>query len=79
MPSMTYYVVLAYDLDREGNLVAHEPEPQPSQSVAIAHARALAGTAAGVIAFEGTGDPDFGGYTEAKILFAEEQLPDEFE
>lgn len=79
MTAITYYVVQAYDLDEEGNLVAREAQQATSSDQAMRVAAALAREAAGVIAFSRTGDPDIGEYGEAIIIHKAGAVPDELE
>jgi hypothetical protein len=78
MASITYYVVQAYDLDEEGNLIAREAQQATSSDQAKRFAVVLAQEAAGVMAFSRTGDPDIGEYGEPTIILKTGALPDEW-
>jgi len=79
MPSITYYVVQAFDLDEEHNLVPREPTAHASEAAARTTAIALARDAVGVIAFSRTGNPAEGEYGPATIIHQIGQVPEEME
>jgi len=60
MATITYYVVLTFVRNEEGEeeLIAEPPTQMPSASAATSRARSLAGSKAGVIAFARSGDPE---------------------
>lgn len=78
MPNITYYVVLAFvrNEEGEGELIAEAPAQMPSETAATSRARSLASTKAGVIAFAWTGDPDIGEFADAFVLFEASEIPD---
>ena len=78
MPNMTYYVVLSFvrNEEGEGEMIADAPVQMPSAVSATSRARSLATTKAGVIAFARTGDPDMGEYADAMVLFKAGEVPD---
>ncbi|MEA2880553.1 MAG: hypothetical protein QOF14_5749 [Hyphomicrobiales bacterium] len=78
MPNITYYVVLAFvrNEEGEGELIAEAPAQMPSATAATSRARSLASTRAGVIAFARTGDPDIGEFADAVLLFKAGEVPD---
>ena len=77
MPKITFYVVQAFEMNDDGELVAHEPQSCSSASLAKRTAETLAKDAAGVIAWSRDGDPDIGEYGNPTILFKAGVLPDE--
>lgn len=68
MASVTYYAVLPFVRDEEGNLCPDEAVECQSPAGAASRARALAATKAGAIAFSRTGDPDIGDFSDAVII-----------
>ena len=66
--AITYYVVVPFGRDEEGNLVPLEAMEAPSRDAARRRAEAIAGTHAGAVAFSRTGDPDSGEFGDAVIL-----------
>jgi len=68
MPSITDYVVPAFDRDDKNNRVPRHPIEQTSEGAARTVAIALARQAAGIIAFSRTGNPDEGEYGPATII-----------
>jgi hypothetical protein len=66
--SVTYYVVVPFDLSPEGNLTAGEAKEAPSAAAAERQARAIVRTHAGAVAFWRTGDPAIGEFPDAVIL-----------
>ena len=79
MPNITYYVVLTFvrNEEGEGELIAEAPAQMPSAIAATSRARSLASTKAGVIAFRRTGDPDIGEFANAEVLFKAGEVPDD--
>ena len=77
MPKITFYVVQAFEMNDDGDLVAQEPKSCSSASLAKHTAESLAKDAAGVIAWSRDGDPDIGEYGSPTILFKAGVLPDE--
>lgn len=78
MPNITYYVVLAFvrNDDGEGELMAEAPVQMPSATAATSRTRSLVSTKAGVIAFARTGDPDIGEFADAVVLFKSGEVPE---
>lgn len=68
MASVTYWAVLPFVRDEDGNLCADEAVECQSSAGAAARARALAATKAGAIAFSRTGDPETGDWADAIVL-----------
>ena len=64
---ITYHVVVPFDRDEEGNLVAGEAKEAPNGEIARRRAQALAAAHAGAIAFSRTGDPDSGEFQDAVV------------
>lgn len=79
MPNITYYVVLPFIWDAEGNLIAEEAAEAPSGSVAMRRAAALISTKAGAVAFSRTGDPQLGDFAAAIILGRYGETPDDLD
>jgi len=79
MPNITYYVVLAFVRNEEGDgeLVAEAPVQMPSATAAMSRARSLAAGKAGAIAFARTGDPDTGEFADAVLLFKAGEVRDD--
>ena len=79
MASITYYVVLTFGRndEGEGELIAETPLQMLSASAATSRARSLAGTKAGVIAFARTGDPEVGEFADALVLFKAGEVPED--
>ena len=78
MPNITYYVVLTFvrNEEGEGELIAEAPAQMPSAIAATSRARSLADSKAGVIAFARSGDPDIGEFADAEVLFKAGEVPD---
>ncbi|MDX7952588.1 hypothetical protein P7D22_15565 [Lichenihabitans sp. Uapishka_5] len=68
MASVTYYVVVPFNKDPEGNLIPGEAKEAPNGDRARRLAQGLAATNAGAIAFSRTGDPDHGDFGDAQIV-----------
>jgi hypothetical protein len=79
MANVTYYVVMAFvrNEEGEGELVAEAPEQMPSSTAATARARSLVNTKAGAIAFSRTGDPELGEFADAVVLFKAGEVPED--
>ena len=65
---VTYYVIIAFDRDAEGDLKPGEAREVMSPIVAERRARALALEHPGAVAFSRTGDPATGEFQDAVIL-----------
>lgn len=75
---VTYFVVLGFQLGRNGVLIADEPkEVHNGEARCVATAKRLAESRAGVIAFSRTGDPKLGDWEDAVILFQAGVVPEE--
>ena len=68
MPNITYYAVLPFVRDQDGNLCPDEAVECQSSAGAAARARALAASKAGAVAFSRTGDPESGEWADAVVL-----------
>jgi hypothetical protein len=68
MESVTYYVVVTFDRNNEGELQSGEPREAPSSEAARRRAATLSRNHVGVVAFSRTGDPARGEFDEAVIL-----------
>jgi hypothetical protein len=66
--SVTYYVVVPFDRNDEGDLTAGEAKEVPNASAAERQAQSLASVHAGAVAFSRTGDPSIGEFQDAVIL-----------
>lgn len=68
MASVTYYVVLPFVRDEDGELVAEEGIEAQSAFAAQRRAQATIGKKVGAVAFSRTGDPSIGEFDDAVIL-----------
>ena len=68
MGQVTYWAVLPFVHDEDGNLCADEAVECQSPAAAAARARALAAAKAGAVAFSRTGDPETGDWADAVVL-----------
>lgn len=75
MADVTYYVVLPFVRDEDGELVAEEGVEAPSAYAAQRRAQAMIGKKAGAIAFSRTGDPTIGEFDDAEILGRYGEVP----
>ena len=66
--SVTYYVVVPFDRNAEGELTAGEAKETPSAASAERQARLAALAHAGAVAFSRTGDPSIGEFENAVVL-----------
>jgi hypothetical protein len=66
--SVTYYVVVPFDRNDEGNLTAGEAKEVPTAGAAERQAASLSRMHAGAVAFSRTGDPSIGEFQDAVIL-----------
>jgi hypothetical protein len=66
--SVTYFVVVPFDRNDEGDLAAGEAREATSAGAAERGARELALRHAGAVAFSRTGDPSTGEFEDAVIL-----------
>ena len=77
MPPVTYYVVLPFIPDADGNLSPGQPEEAPSAHAALRKASSLAEKHGGAIAFQRAGEPDVGEFKDAVILGKFGKTPDD--
>lgn len=77
MASMTYYVVLPFVRNGEGDLVPGEAIEAQSAAAARLKAQIVAATNAGAIAFSRKGNPDLGEFEPAEILARVGETADE--
>ena len=77
--AVTYYVVVPFGRNDEGDLVAGEGQEVPSAQSAKSRASAMATQHAGVIAFSRDADITSGEYTPAVILVRYGETPNEVE
>lgn len=68
MGSVTYFVVLPFIRDEDGELVAEEGVEAPNAFSAQRRAQAILGKKVGAVAFSRTGDPAIGEFEDAVIL-----------
>lgn len=68
MATMTYWAVLPFVRDDEGNLCPDEAIECQSSASATARARAVGSEKAGAVAFSRTGDPETGEWAGAVVL-----------
>ncbi|MCW6506594.1 hypothetical protein [Lichenifustis flavocetrariae] len=68
MASVTYFVVVPFNKDDEGNLVSGEPKEAPNGDRARRLAQGLADNNAGAVAFSRTGDPEAGEFGDAQVI-----------
>jgi hypothetical protein len=66
--SVTYYVVVPFDRNAEGELTAGEAKESPSAASAERQARVAAQAHAGAVAFSRTGDPSMGDFQDGVVL-----------
>lgn len=79
MADITYYVALPFLLDDAGSLVPGAAEECQSSSSALRRAEMLSRAAGhiGAVAFSRSGDPMAGEFSDAKLLKAFGQVPDD--
>lgn len=75
MADVTYYVVLPFVRDEDGELVAEEGVEAPSAFSAQRRAQGMLAKKAGAIAFSRTGDPRIGEFQDAIILGRYGEVP----
>jgi hypothetical protein len=68
MSRITYFAVLPFIRNDDGNLIALEGVEVPSATAAPARASWIARTHGGAVAFSRTGDPAIGEFDDAEIL-----------
>jgi hypothetical protein len=68
MDTVTYYVVVTFDRNQEGELQPAEPREAPSSEAARRRVAPLSRAHVGVVAFSRTGDPAIGEFEDAVIL-----------
>jgi hypothetical protein len=77
MSNITYHVVMTFNRNEDGELVADPPTEMPSANAATSRARSLSATKAGAIAFSRTGDPMLGEFADAVVLFKAGEVPED--
>lgn len=77
MASVTYYAVLPFVRNEDGELCPDEAIECHSSTSAAARARTMAADRAGAVAFSRTGDPDVGDYSDAVIIATVGDVPDD--
>ena len=68
MASVTYYAVLPFVRNEDGELCPDEAIECHSSTAAAARARAMAAGRAGAVAFSRTGNPEMGDFADAVII-----------
>ena len=76
---VTYFVVLPFVRNEEGELCPAEPVECASAAVAVFRAQEIGAKQAGAVAFYRTGDPDTGEWAEAVILARVGETPEDLE
>ena len=76
MASVTYYVVLPFVRNEEGELVAEEAIEMQSATSAASKALVLSARKAGAVAFSRTGDPSQGEFEPAVVIARYGEAPD---
>jgi hypothetical protein len=66
--TVTYYVVVPFDRNEQGDLAAGEAKEVPSAAAAERQARSMATARAGAVAFSRVGDPSIGEFQDAVVL-----------
>ena len=79
MANVTYYAVLLFVRDEDGNLCPDEAVECQSPAGAASRARALAATKAGAVAFSRTGDLEVGEWADAVVLTRAGDTPADLE
>ena len=79
MATITYWAVLPFVKDEDGNLCPDEAVECQSPAGAAARARALAASKAGAVAFSRTGDPETGDWADAVVLARVGDTPTDLE
>lgn len=74
--SVTYYVVVPYGRNQEGDLVAGEGQQAPSEAAARSKAVGLSTQHAGVVAFSREANLSTGEYEPAVVIARFGQTPD---
>jgi hypothetical protein len=77
MAKVTYYVVLPFIRNDDGDLIAGEPMEAPNASSAKSRAAAAIGKYHGAIVFARSGDPQLGDFDDAMILARYGDTPDD--
>jgi len=79
MADITYYVALPFLLDETGSLIAGAAQECQSSSAALRRAETLSRAAGyiGAVAFSRSGDPMAGEFSDAKLLQAFGEVPDD--
>ncbi len=75
MGTMTYFVVLPFIRNEDGDLCAVEPKEARSVEQARRFTASLAEKHGGAIAFSRTGDPQLGDWEDAEILARVGEVP----
>lgn len=76
MAKVTYYVVLPFLRNEDGDLAPGEAMEVPSAASARSRAAAALGKYAGAVAFSRTGDPQLGDFDDAVVLGRFGETPD---
>ena len=74
--SVTYYVVVAYGRNREGDLVAGEGQQAPTEAAALSKAEGLSTQHVGVVAFSREANMSTGEFEPAVVIARYGETPD---
>ena len=77
MPRITYFVVLPFSRDADGNFLAEAALEMPSGDQARETAARMVAPERGAVAFSKTGDPTVGEWEDAVILGRYGDVPDD--
>jgi hypothetical protein len=77
MPRLTYFAVLPFSRDADGDFLAEAAIEVRSAEQARATASRMEGQGKGAVAFCKTGDPQLGGWDDAVILGRYGDVPDD--
>lgn len=79
MASVTYFAVLPFVRNEEGELCPMEAVECRSAASSASRARAVGATTAGAVAFCRTGDPESGEWADAVVLARAGETPPDLE
>ena len=77
MSGLTYFVVLPFFRDADGELLIDEAIEVPNAGAALRQAERVARAKGGAVAFSRTGDPSIGEYEDAVVLAGFGEVPDD--
>lgn len=79
MTSVTYFAVLPFGRNDQGELCPGDAVECGSAAAATMRARAMAAASGGAVAYSRTGDPDLGEYAEAVVIARVGDVPADLE